>query len=87
MASAGMPIIQISDTENPKVEFSFDSSVAMLVPGSDIPFESVKTGKSFTGTTLSVGNSDSLSNSKRKVEASVPKGVATVGDRVRVKVS
>ncbi|MFZ3232826.1 MAG: hypothetical protein WA194_04805 [Patescibacteria group bacterium] len=87
MASAGMPVLQVSDTENPKVEFSFDSSVAALEVGSAVPLESVKTGKSFTGTALSVGNSDSLSNSKRKAEVSVSKDVANVGDRVRVKVS
>ncbi len=87
MASAGIPVLQISDTENPKIGFSFDSSAAALKVGSAIPLESVKTGKSFTGTALSVGNSDSLSNSKRKAEVSVPNDVATVGDRVRVKVS
>lgn len=86
-ASAGTPVLQVSDTENPKVEFSFDSSVATLEAGSAVPLESVKTGKSFTGTALSVGNSDSLSNSKRKAEVSVPKDSANVGDRVRVKVS
>lgn len=87
MVSSGMPVLQVSDTENPKVEFSFDSSVAALEAGSAVPLESVKTGKSFTGTALSVGNSDSLSNSKRKAEVAVPKDAASVGDRVRVKVS
>ena len=87
MASLGMPVLQISDTENPKVSFSFDSAVSKLEVGSEIVLESVKTGKTFTGTALSVGNSDSLSNSKRKAEVSVSKDVATVGDRVRVRVS
>lgn len=87
MASAGAPVLQISDTENPKIGFSFDSSVAALEIGSSVPLESVKTGNAFTGTALSVGNSDSLSNSKRKAEVSIPRDAATVGDRVRVKVS
>lgn len=87
MASAGTPVIQISDTENPKIAFSFDSSVATLKTGDSVPLESAKTGKVLTGTVLSVGNSDSLSNSKRQAEVSVPKDAASVGDRVRVKVS
>lgn len=87
MASAGMPVLQVSDTENPKVEFSFDSSVTALEIGSAVALESVKTGNAFTGTALSVGNSDSLSNSKRKAEVSVSKDAASVGDRVRIRVS
>ena len=87
MVSSGMPVLQISDTENPKIEFSFDSSVAALEVGSAVPLESVKTGNAFTGTALSVGNSDSLTNSKRKAEIAIPKDAASVGDRVRVKVS
>lgn len=85
--SSGMPVLQVSDTESPKIAFSFDSSVSALEIGSAVPLESVKTGKSFTGNALSVGNSDSLANSKRRAEVSVPKDAVGVGDRVRVKVS
>lgn len=85
--ASGMPVLQVSDTENPKVEFSFDSSVSGLSVGSAVPLESVKTGEAFTGTVLVLAESDSFETSKRKAEVSVPKNAAAIGDRVRIKVS
>lgn len=87
MVSSGMPVLQISDTENPKVSFSFDSTISKLESGSEVILESVKTGRSFTGTVLTAGGTDSFSASKRQAEASVPKEFAQIGDRVRVRVS
>ena len=85
--ASGMPVLQVSDTENPKVEFSFDSSVSGLSVGSSVPLESVKTGEAFTGMVLVLAESDSFETSKRKAEVSVPKNAAAIGDRVRIKVS
>ena len=87
MASLGMPVLQISDTENPKISFSFDSVVSKFEVGGEIVLESVKTGKTFTGTVLTAGKTDSLSDSKRQAEASIPNEYAQIGDRLRVKVS
>lgn len=82
----GTPVLQISDDRDPKATFSFDSSKAALEGGAEIPLESVKTGLAFTGKILVAGSADSFANGKRRAEVSVPKGSATVGDRVRLKV-
>lgn len=82
-----MPVLQISDTENPKIAFSLDSSVTKLEEGTEIVLESVKTGKTFTGTVSALAESDSLSDSKRKAEVAIPKESAEIGDRVRVRIA
>lgn len=82
-----MPVLQISDAENPKIAFSFDSSVTKLEEGTEIVLESVKTGKTFTGTVSALAESDSLSDSKRKAEVAIPKESAEIGDRVRVRIA
>ena len=82
-----MPVLQISDAENPKIAFSFDSSVTQLEEGTEIVLESVKTGKTFTGTVSALAESDSLSDSKRKAEVAIPKESAEIGDRVRVRIA
>lgn len=82
-----MPVLQISDAENPKIAFAFDSSVTQLEEGAEILLESVKTGKTFTGTVSALAESDSLSDSKRKAEVAIPKESAEIGDRVRVRIA
>ena len=87
LVSPGMPVLQISDTEKPKITFSFDSSAIALENGGTVLLESVKTGKTFSGTATAIGTSDSFSDSKRHAEVSVPKESAGIGDRVRVKIA
>ncbi len=67
------PVLQISDDSAAKAVFSFDASKFQSEMGDEIALVSVRSGKTFTGTVMTIAQTDSFVSMKRRMEISIPR--------------